>query len=51
MSYPAEGVESAIRNHIDDVKAFLDGRHPNTYAVYNCSQRSYRVAKFNNRVN
>ncbi len=50
MSFPAEGVESAIKNHIDDVRAFLDARHPNSYAVYNLSQRSYRVAKFQNRV-
>ena len=50
MSYPAEGVESAIRNHIDTVRAFLDSQHPESYAVYNCSQRCYRVAKFQNRV-
>ncbi|ELU08049.1 hypothetical protein CAPTEDRAFT_20343 [Capitella teleta] len=50
MSFPAEGMESAIRNHIDDVKAFLDGRHNNSYAVYNLSQRSYRAIKFQNRV-
>ena len=35
MSYPAEGVESAIRHHIDDVRAFLDAHHKNAYAVYN----------------
>ena len=51
MSFPAEGVESAIKNHIDDVRAFLDARHANSYAVYNLSQRTYRVAKFQNRVN
>jgi len=49
MSFPAEGVESAIKNHIDDVRSFLDARHPSSYAVYNLSQRSYRVAKFQNR--
>ncbi|XP_064605296.1 cyclin-G-associated kinase-like [Liolophura sinensis] len=50
MSYPAEGVESAYRNHIDDVRAFLETRHRNCYAVYNLSQRSYRNQKFENRV-
>ncbi len=50
MSYPAEGMESAIKNHIDDVRGFLDTRHPNHYAVYNLSQRTYRVIKFQNRV-
>jgi len=50
MSYPAEGVESAIKNHIDDVREFLETNHPGSYAVYNLSNRSYRTAKFQNRV-
>ncbi|KAK7100826.1 cyclin-G-associated kinase-like [Littorina saxatilis] len=50
MSFPAEGVESAIKNHIDDVRMFLEARHKNSYAVYNLSQRSYRPVKFENRV-
>ncbi|PVD23615.1 hypothetical protein C0Q70_16888 [Pomacea canaliculata] len=50
MSYPAEGVESAIKNHIDDVRTFLESRHKGCYAVYNLCQRSYRAAKFENRV-
>ena len=50
MSYPAEGMESAIKNHIDDVRMFLETRHRNCYAVYNLTQRNYRVAKFENRV-
>ncbi|XP_013399366.1 cyclin-G-associated kinase [Lingula anatina] len=50
MSYPAEGVESAIKNHIDDVRNYLEDRHPDSYAVYNLSQRSYKSVKFQNRV-
>ena len=50
MSFPAEGMESAIKNHIDDVRGFLDSRHPDCYAVYNLSQRIYRSDKFQNRV-
>jgi cyclin G-associated kinase len=50
MSYPAEGVESAIKNHIDDVRMFLETKHKNCYAVYNLTQRSYRPVKFENRV-
>ncbi|XP_060594466.1 cyclin-G-associated kinase-like [Ruditapes philippinarum] len=50
MSFPAEGVESAIKNHIDDVRNYLESRHRNSYAVYNISQRQYRNAKFENRV-
>ena len=49
MSFPAEGMESAFKNHIDDVRMFLDSRHMGGYAVYNLSQRTYRVAKFQNR--
>ncbi|XP_078287718.1 cyclin-G-associated kinase isoform X5 [Rhinoraja longicauda] len=50
MSFPAEGVESAIKNNIEDVRLFLDSRHPGRYAVYNLSQRSYRSSRFHNRV-
>ncbi|KAL4236400.1 hypothetical protein ACF0H5_004785 [Mactra antiquata] len=50
MSYPAEGMESAIKNHIDDVRNYLEGRHRNCYAVYNLSQRLYKNVKFENRV-
>ena len=50
MSFPAEGAESMFKNHIDDVRNYLEARHRNSYAVYNLSQRSYRVAKFENRV-
>lgn len=51
MSFPAEGLESTYRNHIDDVKIFLENRHgPDNYAVYNLCQRTYKGQKFNNRV-
>lgn len=50
MSFPAEGVESAFRNHIDDAKNYLDYKYKNSYAVYNLSQRTYRPIKFGNRV-
>jgi len=51
MSFPADGlVESTYKNPIDEVKAFLDNRHYNHYAVFNLSQRRYRTDKFFNRV-
>uniref|UniRef100_A0A4W3I012 Cyclin G associated kinase n=1 Tax=Callorhinchus milii TaxID=7868 RepID=A0A4W3I012_CALMI len=50
MSFPAEGVESAIKNNIEDVRLFLDSHHPGHYAVYNLSQRTYRSSRFHNRV-
>uniref|UniRef100_A0A8C1MMS6 Cyclin-G-associated kinase n=1 Tax=Cyprinus carpio TaxID=7962 RepID=A0A8C1MMS6_CYPCA len=43
------GVESAIKNNIEDVRLFLDSRHAGHYAVYNLSKRSYRPARFHNR--
>ncbi|MGH0133220.1 UNVERIFIED_CONTAM: hypothetical protein FKN15_052208 [Acipenser sinensis] len=50
MPFPAEGVESAIKNNIEDVRLFLDSRHAGHYAVYNLSQRTYRPSRFHNRV-
>ncbi|MEE6516083.1 hypothetical protein FKM82_025299 [Ascaphus truei] len=49
MSFPAEGVESAIKNNVEDARLFLDAKHPGSYAVYNLSLRKYRTAKFHNR--
>ncbi|KAK7866852.1 hypothetical protein R5R35_006024 [Gryllus longicercus] len=47
MPYPAEGLESAYRsNHADDVRAFLESRHPGgRYAIYNVSGRSYTAGR------
>ena len=50
MSYPAEGIQGAVKNNIEDVKAFLDSRHPKRYAVYNLTLSPYRHYKFDNRV-
>ncbi|XP_036777285.1 cyclin-G-associated kinase isoform X2 [Manis pentadactyla] len=49
MSFPAEGVESAIKNNIEDVRLFLDSKHPGRYMVYNLCTRTYRPSKFHNR--
>uniref|UniRef100_A0A8C0D2G7 Cyclin-G-associated kinase n=1 Tax=Balaenoptera musculus TaxID=9771 RepID=A0A8C0D2G7_BALMU len=50
MSFPAEGVESTIKNSVEDVRLFLDSKHPGRYAVYNLSPRTYRASRFHNRV-
>ncbi|KAM9483730.1 auxilin isoform 2-T2 [Clarias gariepinus] len=50
MSYPAEAVELGYRNHVEDIRSFLDSRHADHYTVFNLSQRNYRGAKFSNRV-
>lgn len=43
MPYPSEGIETAYKtNHLEDVKLFLDSRHPSyKYSVYNLSGRAY----------
>ncbi|XP_053602975.1 cyclin-G-associated kinase isoform X2 [Plodia interpunctella] len=42
MPYPSEGLESAYKtNHIDDVRGFLESRHPGgKYCVYNLCRGS-----------
>jgi len=50
MSFPASGLESAYRNHIDEVSNLLNEKHPNSYLVFNLSGRPYDFARFNNNV-
>ncbi|XP_061489326.1 putative tyrosine-protein phosphatase auxilin isoform X2 [Rhineura floridana] len=50
MSFPGEGVELGFRNHIDNVRTFLDSSHPDRYTVFNLSPKSYRTTRFHNRV-
>ncbi|KAJ8409416.1 hypothetical protein AAFF_G00228170 [Aldrovandia affinis] len=45
MSYPAEAVEMGYRNHVEDIRSFLDSRHVDHYTIFNLSQRNYRGAK------
>ena len=50
MSYPAEGIESAYKNNIDDVREFLETKYPENYIVVNVSPRSYRMERLHDRV-
>ena len=46
MSLPAEGLESAYRNHIDDVRAMMESKHSDRYTVYNVSERASNPSKY-----
>ena len=50
MSFPASGLESTYRNHIDEVANLLNDKHPNSYLVFNLSGRPYDYSHFNNNV-
>lgn len=42
MGYPSSSIEGLYRNPIDEVKKFLNERHPKHYKVYNlCKEREY----------
>ena len=51
MSFPADGIESAYKNNIDDVRDFLEAKYPENYLVVNVSPRTYRTDKLADRVN
>merc|ERR1712106_261221 len=46
MSFPAEGLESAYRNHIEDVRGMMESQHCGHYTVYNVSERMYSDTKY-----
>mmetsp|Transcript_6264 Transcript_6264/g.23542 ORF Transcript_6264/g.23542 Transcript_6264/m.23542 type:complete len:366 (-) Transcript_6264:1396-2493(-) len=50
MSFPASGIESLWRNHIDETQRFLNAKHPNSYLIVNLSGREYEYGKLNNSV-
>ena len=35
MSYPADGIESAFKNHIDDISATIESKHSNKVTNHN----------------
>ncbi|PIK59743.1 putative cyclin-G-associated kinase isoform X3 [Apostichopus japonicus] len=50
MSYPSDGIESAYKHHIDDVRNYLTSKHGGRYYVFNLTQKKYRSEKFDKRV-
>ena len=50
MGFPASGLESAWRNHIDDVAKFLKTQHPDKFMIWNLSEKEYDYSKFDNQL-
>ncbi len=50
MGFPASGLESAWRNHIDDVATFLKHHHEGYFMIWNLSEREYDYSKFDNQL-
>ena len=49
MSYPADGIESAFKNHIDDISAIIESKHASRYMIVNLSEKRYNgTLKFPN---
>ncbi len=51
MAFPASGLQSMYRNHIDEVSSFMKERHNSNYLLINLSGQQYDTKKFNNQVN
>lgn len=50
MAFPAAGLSSAWRNHIDDVANMLNKYHKNHYMIWNLSDKQYDYSKFDDNV-
>jgi hypothetical protein len=50
MAYPAEGIETAYRNSMEEVAGMLDCYHYNHYFIFNLTERGYDAEKLHNRV-
>lgn len=50
MGFPASGIESAWRNHINDVADMLNKYHAGCYMVWNLSDKTYDYGKFLNNI-
>jgi hypothetical protein len=50
MAFPAEGMEAAYRNNIDQVARLLKQNHGRHFSIYNLANRPYDYGKFDGQV-
>eukprot|EP01105_Mastigella_eilhardi_P006521 TRINITY_DN18064_c0_g1_i1.p1 TRINITY_DN18064_c0_g1~~TRINITY_DN18064_c0_g1_i1.p1 ORF type:complete len:655 (+),score=126.28 TRINITY_DN18064_c0_g1_i1:131-2095(+) len=50
MSFPAQGLTSVWRNHIEEVERFLQTNHPNNFKIWNLTETPYDYKGFTNKV-
>ena len=50
MSFPASGIKSNWRNKYTEVVRYLDKHYPKKYWIFNCSEKTYDKARFEDRV-
>eukprot|EP01120_Amphizonella_sp_Union-15-10_P011593 TRINITY_DN4958_c0_g1_i1.p1 TRINITY_DN4958_c0_g1~~TRINITY_DN4958_c0_g1_i1.p1 ORF type:complete len:136 (+),score=4.91 TRINITY_DN4958_c0_g1_i1:60-467(+) len=50
MGYPASGVEATYRNSLTSVAEMLNTKHPDSYLVFNLSERPYDSTLLNGKV-
>ncbi|CAO3600000.1 unnamed protein product [Absidia cylindrospora] len=51
MGYPSEGLEGLYRNHLADVRRFLEKHHGKRYKIFNLrAEKSYDKTKFDGNV-
>ena len=48
MSLPSE--DQSQGHNLDEIRGFLDARHPEQYLVFNLSNQHYDTSKLNNQV-
>lgn len=49
MSYPATGIKNLWRNDLQDVKRYLEEKHPEHFYVFNVSEKPYKSELFDTK--
>src|SRR3989338_174000 len=50
MAMPADGLEAAWRNHVEDVAAMLTKYHGSQFLIINLSEKAYNYSHFANQI-